>query len=141
MIWIVALLGIIFSGVGFFLYRLGNKIKQEHTILTEGVVIGLEERRGDDGTTYALKVCFMDDQGREIVGNSMISKSLFLTKNYPVGAKVHVLYDALDSSSFIVKEYDINILGLVGLIFFGIGISLLFVFVGIELLVFISRLD
>ena len=125
--FVTGLLGIIFTCVGFFVNRLGNKIKAERTILTEGVVTGLDARYDEDGTTYALRVQFINDHGEIVEGNSMVSKSKSLMKDYPIGTKIHVLYDALDSSKFIVKEFDTNILGIVGKIFLGIGIVLLII--------------
>ena len=38
----------------------------------------------------------------------MVSKSKSLMKDYSIGTKIHVLYDALDSSKFIVKELNIS---------------------------------
>ncbi len=121
---ILILLATIFLVLGYFINREGEKRKHARTISTKGVVTGYQERVDEDGHTVALCVSYVDDQGKLIEGVTDISKTFSLDK-FPIGREVTILYDPLDSSKFIVKEFDVNVLGLVGKIFMGVGLLLL----------------
>lgn len=124
--YLLEIMGIVFFALGFVVNRIGKNRKYERTIVTKGHVTGLQKRLMDaqmESYTYALEVEFTDDQGKVIKGVTDVAKGYGMDK-FPVGREVTILYDALDSTKFLVKEFDVNVFGIVGIVFMVVGIIL-----------------
>lgn len=87
--WLTVIESPFLIGGSVFAYMYTQKFL-ETAVKTEGTVIELVERRGENGVTYAPVYTFSDTRGEE---HKIYSGSSSYPPDYEVGEEVQVLYD------------------------------------------------
>ena len=124
--WVFSIVGTLLLAIGLAAY-INTRAFMSDAVETEGVVLSMVARRSDDGYTYAPEVEFRDGTGQTHV---FVSSSSSSPPRYRQGDAVQVLYKPADPNRARVKDFISQwmlalIFSLMGLIFAGIGYSLL----------------
>ena len=92
MAWVVVLVGLVFSGFGYYM-GLGVWELEQHGLSAKGKVVEMNSKSDSDGTTYYPVVRYQTQEGREITFESNYGSN---PPSYGVGDQVDVLYDKAD---------------------------------------------
>ncbi|MBE8726537.1 DUF3592 domain-containing protein [Flavobacterium hungaricum] len=124
--YVFLIIGLIALGGALYLYQ--NKREfLDKAITVQGTVKELISSRSKNSTTYKPLVSFITKDGKQIEYTSSVSSN---PPSYEVGEKVEIFYDPADP-----YDADINgfaslwlgplVLGILGIIFFSIGFSII----------------
>ncbi|MBQ8892613.1 MAG: DUF3592 domain-containing protein [Bacilli bacterium] len=97
------ILGVLFLGIGIFLYFKTNNLVKNCTVETEAVVVGMkqEDSTDDVGTSYVYYPIIEYDADGKAIRVTMDKGSSNPT--YNVGDKLTILYNPNKTNEFIVK--------------------------------------
>ena len=124
------IVGVIFLGVGIFMFIRNNNLIKKCTEEVDGIVVDMKEdySSDDDGTSYIYYPIIEYKVGEEIIKGTMDKGSS--NPSYKIGDKVTILYNPNNKNEFIVKGDKSS--SIFSVVFIGLGI--LVIILGIVLL-------
>ena len=118
----IALIGILFLGVGVFMYVRNDNLTKNCTVEAEATVVDMKQELNtdSDGSQYMYSPIVEYKVGEETLRVTMDTSSS--TPPYSIGTKLTILYNPNKTKQFIVKGDNSG--NIMGYVFLGIGAAL-----------------